>query len=103
MVYTPRVTILARFCTQGYEGGYNSFRMRLPVVQPEPTKAPAAAGEFLTGPRSLSAGRVLRLSLTDRCNFRCVYCMPEHGVEWLPRDSLLSFEEIRDVVRAAID
>lgn len=101
-VHIPRVTILARFCTQGYERGYNSFRMRLPVVQPEPNKPPAA-GEFLTGPRSISAVRVLRLSLTDRCNFRCVYCMPEHGVEWLPKDRLLSFEEIRDVVRAAID
>jgi len=45
----------------------------------------------------------LRISITDRCNFRCVYCMPEEGVRWLPREDILTFEEIRDVVRAAID
>jgi cyclic pyranopterin phosphate synthase len=56
-----------------------------------------------TGPRSISAVRVLRISITDRCNFRCVYCMPEEGVQWLPRDHILSFDEIADVVRAAVD
>ncbi len=35
----------------------------------------------------------LRLSLTDRCNFRCRYCMPLHGVEWKPRNEVLSLEE----------
>ena len=56
-----------------------------------------------TGPRSIGAVRVLRLSITDRCNFRCVYCMPADGVAWLPRDEVLTFEEIRDVVRAAVE
>jgi cyclic pyranopterin phosphate synthase len=56
-----------------------------------------------TGPRSIAAVRVLRISLTDRCNFRCVYCMPADGVPWLPRDQILSFEEIADVVRAAVE
>jgi cyclic pyranopterin phosphate synthase len=46
---------------------------------------------------------VLRISITDRCNFRCVYCMPEEGVRWLPREQILDFEEIRDVVRAAVE
>lgn len=41
----------------------------------------------------------LRLSLTDRCNFRCTYCMPEAGVEWLPKSELLTFEEIERLVR----
>jgi len=44
-----------------------------------------------------SLGRVvddLRISVTDRCNFRCVYCMPEEGLRWLPRAEILSFEEI---------
>lgn len=36
----------------------------------------------------------LRISLTDRCSLRCVYCMPEEGVEWLPHDAILSYEEI---------
>ncbi len=40
----------------------------------------------------------LRVSVTDRCNFRCVYCMPEHGIEHVPRPELLSFAEIADVV-----
>ncbi len=56
-----------------------------------------------TGPQSIAAVRVLRISVTDRCNFRCVYCMPEEGVRWLPKEDILTFEEIADVVRAAID
>src|ERR1700731_3035565 len=40
----------------------------------------------------------LRLSVTDRCNFRCTYCMPEEGMVWEPRDALLTFEEITRVV-----
>ena len=36
----------------------------------------------------------LRISVTDRCNFRCVYCMPERGLEWLPKAEILSYEEI---------
>jgi cyclic pyranopterin phosphate synthase len=56
-----------------------------------------------TGPRSIGAVRVLRISVTDRCNFRCVYCMPADGVAWLPRESILNFEEICDIVRAAIE
>jgi cyclic pyranopterin phosphate synthase len=46
---------------------------------------------------------MLRISVTDRCNFRCLYCMPADGVAWLPRDEILSFEEIEDVVHASID
>ena len=37
--------------------------------------------------------RDLRLSVTDRCNFRCTYCMPEEGMQWLPRSEVLTFEE----------
>jgi cyclic pyranopterin phosphate synthase len=49
-----------------------------------------------------SFGRVardLRLSVTDRCNFRCVYCMPPDGLDWLPREEVLSFEEMLRLVR----
>ncbi len=38
--------------------------------------------------------RDLRISVTDRCNFRCQYCMPEEGMDWTPREELLTFEEI---------
>jgi cyclic pyranopterin phosphate synthase len=41
----------------------------------------------------------LRISVTDRCNFRCVYCMPEQGLQWLPKQDILSYEEITAVVR----
>ena len=40
----------------------------------------------------------LRISVTDRCNFRCLYCMPEEGLQWLPKADILSYEEIADVV-----
>lgn len=46
--------------------------------------------------------RDLRVSVTDRCNFRCLYCMPEEGVEWLPKSDLLKFEELVRVAEAAI-
>ncbi|HYD10430.1 MAG TPA: radical SAM protein, partial [Acidimicrobiales bacterium] len=38
--------------------------------------------------------RDLRISVTDRCNFRCTYCMPEEGMQWVPREDVLTFEEI---------
>jgi cyclic pyranopterin phosphate synthase len=41
----------------------------------------------------------LRVSVTDKCNFRCRYCMPAEGLEWLGRDEVLSFEEIARLVR----
>jgi len=40
----------------------------------------------------------LRVSITDRCNLRCTYCMPAEGMEWLPREEILSFEEIERLV-----
>src|SRR5690242_10231000 len=40
----------------------------------------------------------LRISVTDRCNFRCLYCMPEEGLAWLPKAEILSYEEIGEVV-----
>ncbi|TMD23875.1 MAG: GTP 3',8-cyclase MoaA [Chloroflexi bacterium] len=45
----------------------------------------------------------LRISVTDRCNFRCVYCMPAAGLPWLARDDVLSFEEIVRVTRILVD
>ncbi len=41
----------------------------------------------------------LRISVTDRCNFRCLYCMPPEGLIWLPKADILSYEEIAAVVR----
>src|SRR6478736_6594396 len=51
-------------------------------------------------------GRVvndLRISVTDRCNFRCTYCMPEEGMTWLPRSEVLTFEEITRVASVFVE
>ena len=69
---------------------------------------PRAAGETLPGEGPLvdRYGRVhddLRISVTDRCNLRCVYCMPEEGMTFLAREELLSFDEIERVARVAHD
>lgn len=53
-----------------------------------------------------SFGRVhrdLRISVTDRCNFRCTYCMPSEGMQWQRREDLLSFEEIERLARIMVE
>ena len=72
----------------------------LPISQEHTTPTPSGLGS-ITGPRSIHAVKTLRISVTDRCNFRCVYCMPEDKMDWVPRDTLLSFEEILTVARTA--
>lgn len=61
----------------------------------------------MVGPRLVdSFGRqhqYLRISVTDRCNMRCIYCMPEEGMEFEPTDKILTYEEIADVVRVAAE
>ena len=47
--------------------------------------------------------RDLRISVTDRCNFRCTYCMPEEGMQWLPREDILTFEEIERLARVCVE
>ena len=50
-------------------------------------------------------GRVhkdFRISVTDRCNFRCQYCMPEEGLDWLKREELLTFEEITRITKILV-
>src|SRR5918994_886409 len=45
----------------------------------------------------------LRISITDRCNFRCTYCMPAEGMQWLPRDELLTYEEQARIARVCVE
>jgi cyclic pyranopterin phosphate synthase len=47
--------------------------------------------------------RDLRISVTDRCNFRCTYCMPEEGMQWMPRAEILTFEEIERLARICVE
>ncbi len=67
--------------------------------------APLPARQPLAGPLLDSFGRVhsdLRISVTDRCNIRCFYCMPEQGAEFAPLPSLLSFQQIVRFVSTAV-
>ena len=53
-----------------------------------------------------SYGRIatdLRVSLTDRCNLRCAYCMPAEGLDWLPRPALLTDDEVARLVRIGVE
>lgn len=70
----------------------------LPILDPGPQR-PA----FAQGPRSLDAVKLLRLSLTDRCNLRCVYCMPDDGVTFYDHQDLLTADDIVAVASAARD
>ena len=65
----------------------------------QPTDA-SAAGALVD-----AFGRVatdLRVSVTDRCNLRCTYCMPAEGLDWLPKPELLTFEELTRVIGIAV-
>src|ERR1700749_4414511 len=53
-----------------------------------------------------SYGRVatdLRVSLTDRCNLRCAYCMPAEGLDWLPKPELLTDDEVVRLIRIGVE
>jgi cyclic pyranopterin phosphate synthase len=73
--------------------------MQLPVIE---SSSPGFVPTD-TGPRSIAAVKVLRISVTDRCNYRCLYCMPAEGVPWLDKLDILSFEEICAVIKASIN
>ncbi len=60
----------------------------------------------MIGPLVDGHGRVhrdLRISVTDRCNLRCTYCMPEEGMVWQPRHELLTFEEVERLARVMVE
>jgi GTP 3',8-cyclase len=57
------------------------------------------------GPLVDTFGRIatdLRVSLTDRCNLRCTYCMPAEGLDWMPGDQLLTAAELTRLLRIAV-
>ncbi|WP_375423516.1 GTP 3',8-cyclase MoaA [uncultured Friedmanniella sp.] len=70
----------------------------MPVLRPLPTQGAGRLADRY--------GRVatdLRLSLTDRCNLRCTYCMPAEGLDWMPSAQLLSDEEVVRLVRVGVE
>ncbi|MGB5149516.1 MAG: GTP 3',8-cyclase MoaA [Mycobacterium sp.] len=71
---------------------------------PMPTR-PLTVGMPADGPLLDTYGRVatdLRVSLTDRCNLRCTYCMPAEGLDWLPDNQLLDADELARLLRIAV-
>ena len=75
--------------------GIPSVNRSAPPLDPAPT----------TGPLVDTYGRVatdLRVSLTDKCNLRCTYCMPAEGLDWLPGEALLSTAELSRLLRIAV-
>ena len=77
---------------------------RLPVITAPP--GPAAEPRADSGGLVDSYGRIatdLRVSLTDRCNLRCTYCMPPEGLPWLPGPQMLDDAEIGQLIRVAVE
>src|ERR1035437_9548994 len=74
--------------------------LALPILE---EAAPRTNPQGITGPRTIAAVKMLRISVTDVCNLRCVYCMPAEGVEWLPKSHVLTYEEIAAIVHASVD
>ncbi len=74
---------------------------RLPIVESVSAPPPGVASVGPDGMTDPFGRRVvyLRVSVTDRCNLRCVYCMPEEGLEWIPHEKVLTYEEIARIVR----
>jgi len=66
-----------------------------------PSSLPPAEGPLVD-----TFGRIaddLRISVTDRCNFRCTYCMPAEGLVWLPKHEILTFEELSRLLGLFVD
>ncbi len=81
-----------------------AIALGVPVVRRADQQA-IPAGMPADGPLLDTFGRAatdLRVSLTDRCNLRCTYCMPEEGLDWLPREQLLRADELARLMRIAV-
>jgi cyclic pyranopterin phosphate synthase len=74
-----------------------------PGVVAAGSQAVAALQNQALGPRDIGFVRTLRMSVTDHCNLRCVYCMPADGVDWMPRGEQLTCDEFAAIGRAAIE
>lgn len=69
-------------------------------ASPRPVTDAPTTGPMVDGFRRVASD--LRVSLTDRCNLRCTYCMPAEGLDWLPSDQLLRSEELIRLLRIAV-
>ncbi|GAA0296825.1 GTP 3',8-cyclase MoaA [Kineococcus aurantiacus] len=88
-----------------YPGPVTTVDLGVPRVRSAPPSAGPADPRFTTGPLRDRHGRVardLRVSLTDRCNLRCHYCMPPEGLPWLASDDVLSDAEVVRLIEVAV-
>ncbi len=85
-----------------YPGAMTSVGLGMPAL-PRTASAPRPAGETGLVDSFGRRARDLRVSLTDRCNLRCSYCMPPEGLPWLPGADLLSAAETLRLIRLAVD
>ncbi|MEU6247042.1 GTP 3',8-cyclase MoaA [Glycomyces sp. NPDC047010] len=76
--------------------------MPAPIPAPGSPEPASAQGPGALRDRHGRVATDLRVSLTDRCNLRCAYCMPEAGLPWLPRPELLTDDEVSRLVRIAV-
>src|SRR5918997_1632250 len=74
-----------------------------PAPGPLPTAARAAGLPAGLLDRYGRRATDMRLSLTDKCNLRCTYCMPAEGLEWLAKQAVMTAEEIVRIVRVGVD
>src|ERR1700704_4809234 len=95
---SPRGSSDCTFASIGVNGGMTpSCTPHILISMPSPTAVVQLRDTF---------GRIaddLRISVTDRCNFRCVYCMPAAGLPWLAREEVLTFEEIVRLTRILVE
>ena len=86
----------------GYARGVTATELGLPALRGAARRDPARPAD----PRLVDTfGRVatdLRISLTDRCNLRCTYCMPAEGLDWMPRDEQLTDDELVRLITIAV-
>ncbi len=86
----------------GYARNVTASELGLPAVRQATVRDPARPAD----PRLVDTfGRVatdLRISLTDRCNLRCSYCMPAEGLDWMPRDEQLTDDELLRLITIAV-
>ena len=77
--------------------GEKGSRPLLPEPEPKPVDAPGGLTD-----RHGRRATDMRLSLTDKCNLRCTYCMPAEGLEWLAKQAVMSADEIIRIVRVGV-
>src|SRR5207253_9943594 len=97
----PSLACLALGCHERRQ--HEQSRRQDGVLSRQPRRRPGLGRSAVINDAWLRPLRNLRLSVTDRCNLRCAYCMPEEEYAWLPRADILTFEETARLVDVFAD